>query len=406
LGVSAINLAPQIKSQVDQISQAEKITKSYDLADFNSIRVGGQNKVIVTKAPEWSVKISGAEDTLERVKYSIEDGELKIWDESRPKGICIFCFLKTKTIEITMPELKSFIAYGNAEAEVGDFEEDIRINAGESASVKAEVSGSELLSYIAGTSGRLELIGSPEIINATLEGGGRLIASKLDAKSVEVYPSVFSRVTLGGQASELTAELEGTARLYAFGLEAKTVSVKTADYSRAEVNAALSLNAIAQDTGRVTYKGEPESITKKTSQNGTVKRSDEYELDEIKNGSGDIILRIKTDVDSYAPWMSSVRGIGLEPVVGQDAPAGIRFIWQTNDGTLVEDWASTVYETRVENAGQKIYWTYNLGKPREAGDVSDILVTLKAQNPGDSEIIGETEIRMEFGEDGVVRVVD
>lgn len=284
-GMAGLDLAPRVMEKVDEYNQIGMVEKNYYYKDFNKINLGVNGEVSVKKGDDFAIKVSGNEESLERLKFELNDGELRIKQQIRDeKGICIFCYNKPVKIEITVPELKSFIAFRNADIEIDDFfEDEIRVNAGESANIKVTLSKGKLLSYIAGTSGEIEIIGSPESIEAILEGSGRLKADNLDAEEINIDQSLWSRAFLSGNSEKLILYLEDSSRIYAKDLRTSITAVKTTDHSRAEVNARVKLEPIAQDYSEIYYKGEPEDISEKTGQQGQIIMMEDYEFEEIMN---------------------------------------------------------------------------------------------------------------------------
>ena len=286
IGITAVDLVPQIKEKMDETSKINTVTQEYEFSDFENLHIYGEKKTVnIIKGDEFSVTITGEKDYLSMVDIRIEDDRLKI--SEKKKGwdgmICIICIEKNPTINITMPELKSFKTHGRVTTNIGDFTNDMTINVGESAKVIADIKDNTLSSYIAGTNGRLELTNSPKIINVTLEGVGRFTALKLDTESISINPNIYSKVNLAGQTEKLTAELNNLSKLYSFDLKAQKVAVKTSGHSKAEVNPELVLEAIALDNSTIIYKGTPENIIKKNTDKGIIKMIENFDLEGLNN---------------------------------------------------------------------------------------------------------------------------
>ncbi len=413
VGVAGLKLAPRVKDAIDDINSRELIIKNYDIKDYDKIRIGGEAQIKVSQGEEYSFKVEGDEDNINNFQYEINEGELTIGRNVRRGGICVLCFRKPYNIEVTAPRLDSFIAYGSVEAEVDGFKNDIRINAGEAAKVKAYLDGQNLKSYIAGTGGRIEIIGSPATIDAVLEGNGRLNAMDLDCQNITINQSIMSRTYLGGKTAKLNLEAESTARAYAIELAALEANVKAITYARAEVYPLEKLKAIAQNHGLIIYRGQPEFITQKTTEGGVIKAKEDLDFDDYESEmpaerDEDIFgFQIKTDTDSYAPFMSSRRGIGLMPVLFADFQnedlSTYKFIWQAEGGLLVADWNSDERLTRIENRGEKIYWTYS-GDGFEDRPGKKFNISLEMVD-GDGISLGISELELSLEENGIVKVI-
>ena len=286
IGITAIDLVPQIKEKMDETSKINTVTQEYEFSDFKNLHIYGKKKTVnIIKGDEFNVTITGEKDYFSIIDIRIEDDKLKISEKRKEWDniICILCIEKNPTINITMPELKSFKTHGRVTTNIEDFTDDMTINVGESAKVIADIKDNNLSSYIAGTNGRLELTNSPKTIDVTLEGVGRFTALKLDTESISIKSNIYSKVNLAGQTEKLTAELNNLSKLYSFDLKAQKVAVKTSSHSKAEVNPELILEAIALDNSTITYKGTPEDIIKKNTDEGIIKMIENFDLEGLNN---------------------------------------------------------------------------------------------------------------------------
>jgi len=133
IGITAVDLVPQIKEKMDETSKINTVTQEYEFSDFENLHIYGEKKTVnIIKGDEFSVTITGEKDYLSMVDIRIEDDRLKI--SEKKKGwdgmICIICIEKNPTINITMPELKSFKTHGRVTTNIGDFTDDMTINVG------------------------------------------------------------------------------------------------------------------------------------------------------------------------------------------------------------------------------------------------------------------------------------
>ena len=284
LGVVLVDTVPRLRAQVDEIIPASVITKNYAYEGIDSLRIGAYGNATVEKGDEFSLKITGAELALDNLKFNADNGELKITEAGGNKGFCIFCPDQPVKIEIVTPELAAFVGFQGLTAEIKGFNDaDMKVNAGEASRIKVYAQGGTLTNYIAGTGGRVEIVGSPDTLNTVLEGFGQLTARELDAGAVSINGSVLSRIYLGGTAGSLKAELEGSSRLEAFELEVQAAEIKATAHARAEINPQETLTAIAENDARITYSGEPPSITEKAYNNARIEKFDDY-----RSGEDDI----------------------------------------------------------------------------------------------------------------------
>lgn len=285
-GVAALEIVPLAKDRISRNLAENTVSDNLSFVDVKKIRVGGLVDIKVTPGEEFNLKITGDKEALDRFKYENEGGELKITQSSRTGGFCLLCFDKVAQMEITTPLLESFIAFSRVDAEVADFGHDIRVNAGESARVKVNLTGGELSSYIAGTGGRVEVVGSPKVLKAVLEGRGRLKALDLDANEVEIDSSIFSKVELGGSARNLKLKIANFAKVLAFDLNVEEILVEAKNNSLAQVNPLFLLDAKAEDNAKILYLKEPIKIILRVKDEETDRFLDISELELKGNKEG------------------------------------------------------------------------------------------------------------------------
>ncbi|MFA5127971.1 MAG: PspC domain-containing protein [Patescibacteria group bacterium] len=268
--VSTLQIVPLAKDKYDQRIAQNTVSENYSFDNVNKIRVGGLTDVKVVPGDKFTVTVTGDKDALKEYKYETVDGELKITQSRKDKTFCIFCFEKRAKIVITASALDSFIAFDRVNAEVADFGKDIKVNVGESADVKVFSSSTTMTSYIAGTNGSLEVVGSPKILKAVLEGNGRLIAQELNSETIEIDAGVFSSVTLGGTVRKLQIKTSGYAEVSAFDLKTEEAVVESEDRSSVEINSLFLLDAKAGDNAEIIYLQEPKNLKRQEFQNGRV----------------------------------------------------------------------------------------------------------------------------------------
>lgn len=396
-GVAAFDLVPRIRQRVLELNQIGTMSRGFEVSDFNKMRIGVNGEMILKKGDEYKFDVTGDEEAIKRLNFEIKDGELKVEQKLREeKGICLFCLSKPVRIEAIVPDLESFIAFRNLDVELIGFDnQDLKINAGESANVKAELDNVNLTSYVAGTSGQVEVSGKIDKLDITTEGNGRFVGKDLDSKYIKIYQDVLSRVTLEGRTEKLEAEVTGPAKLYASDLVSQNVAVKATSHARAEVYALGNLEAIAQEHGRVYYKGEPEKIIHKTAQEGQVIRMEDYEFSDIKFEKNEDEVRIYFSPDKYSPTMSSVRGITLRPEMFGDL-GNVIFHWTTDGGNLVVDWDKNWQGSKdVTTREKEVYWTF-LPETWEELQIRSkpIEVRLQIETPDESKILNEARLQI------------
>jgi phage shock protein PspC (stress-responsive transcriptional regulator) len=93
---------------------------------------------------------------------------------------------------------------------------------------------------------------------------------KLDDLDIELLSE--NSLTISGSAKSIKAKLSNQASLKAFDLESDKVEIEARDESIAEVNVRNNLIAKSNNTGKITYRGEPSSISKTVTDTGSVEK--------------------------------------------------------------------------------------------------------------------------------------
>ena len=394
--VAAVNLAPMIKANVDDVSQENKITKTFDYKDFNKLYLGGYQNIKVTAGNEYSIKLTGRQQEIERLLFNVEDDQLQITQKQRnDKAICIFCFDHAVTGEIVVPKLDSFVGIGRTDTTIKGFDKDMYISLGETAAADLELKGQNLSGALSGVDSNLELTGSAKTIDLKMDGSVNLTAEKLIAQKIKLALGTFSSARLEGETNDLEAKLTGKSSLTAKDLVAKNVKIETRDFSEANIWAKEKLEATSYDNSSITYKGEPKDIIKNSSDFSAIETWQGDNEDRYK-------VYIKTDVKQYSPAMSSIRGIGLTPEFYGPTNKNIIFRFTTNQGYLVENWDDVNYvqEVDVGDATEKIYWAYPMDTKLNVAE--PIYINLEVRPEGEDKILANTQIEFKADDQGMI----
>ena len=223
IAASTIGLkyAPQIEARVRGYQNQTSISQELPLKDFNSISAGSNLDIHITKGDNYTVKIEGAKENIDKIRAEVVQGELQL-DKEVQRGICIFCIdnFKPLKIEITMPELKSYEGKEASTLIMNGF-------AQENLSVELkQASKAEIMS---------------------------------DIQNIDIKQSQASSLTLSlataTSSDSLKADLNSASRLKAYNFPVKKAEVKTNSASHAEINVSEELIADAEDASRILYKG-------------------------------------------------------------------------------------------------------------------------------------------------------
>jgi len=181
-------------------------TESRDVSEFNGIDVGGVFQVEVTAGKEYGVVVEADDNLLQYVKTEVSGGVLKISSTERLKSTT------PMRIRVSAPEIESIDASGACKISVAD------------------VKSSEL----------------------------------------RVDTSGASKVNLAGETSSVTIEVSGASNIDAANLKAENATVKASGASKVEVFVTGKLTSGASGASKISYSGNPTSVTKDTSGAGKV----------------------------------------------------------------------------------------------------------------------------------------
>ena len=181
-------------------------TESRDVSEFNGIDVGGVFQVEVTAGKEYGVVVEADDNLLQYVKTEVSGGVLKISSTERLKSTT------PMRIRVSAPEIESIDASGACKISVAD------------------VKSSEL----------------------------------------RVDTSGASKVNLAGETSSVTIEVSGASNIDAANLKAENATVKASGASKVEVFVTGKLVSGASGASKISYSGNPTSVTKDTSGAGKV----------------------------------------------------------------------------------------------------------------------------------------
>lgn len=394
------NLVPQFKARIDEINQAETITKNFDYKDFQKIYLSGNLDIKIKNGDKYSIALTGRNKDLDRLSFNIEDGQLQIMEKDQPDDgkLCIFCYDEEITGVITLPKLESFVGIRDSEADISGFKENIYLSIGEVNSTKMSLNGQNIKMQLAGAGSHLELYGVASSVDATMMGVSRLTISGLNANYINLEMGASSRATMSGEADNLKAKIHGNSKLMAVEMAAKVIEIKATDYSRAEVWPIDKLTAFSHDESTIKYKNSEAEVEKNISGNGDIDIAENEDLSlEIPRS-----IYIQTDTDRYSPAMSSIRGIGLLPV-DEEGDARTYYIWRADQGYFVKNWEQPekTDEIKIYFPEEKVYWSYLSDDAMPLGDQS-FNIYLEGRDKDTDEVIDSDYVQLRIDKQGMV----
>ena len=176
-------------------------TESRDLDEFKGIDVGGVFQVEVTAGKDYGVVVEADDNLLQYVKTEVSGGVLRISSTER---------LKSSTplrIRVSAPDIES------------------------------------------------------------IEGSGacKISVAELKSSELRVDTSGASKVNLAGEAASLTIGVSGASNVNAENLKAENATVDASGASKVEVFVTGRLVSEASGASKISYAGNPTSVTKDTS---------------------------------------------------------------------------------------------------------------------------------------------
>jgi hypothetical protein len=106
--VAAANLAPAITSHLSELATQAPETRTYDYEKFTELHVDGEINVTVVPSSTTSVAVSGRPQDLDRLEFTLEDGQLRVTQRSRQEvGVwCLVCMTKPVALTVTGPKIE------------------------------------------------------------------------------------------------------------------------------------------------------------------------------------------------------------------------------------------------------------------------------------------------------------
>jgi putative autotransporter adhesin-like protein len=176
------------------------ITRSYELAGFNEIDIGGVYEVDIRVGPEFSVTLSGAEDEIARADVAVERGILHLTQEETRRGKHRWRNMGL-TAEITLPALNAIEVAGVADVDVEG------------------VAADDFTVRLAGV-GEIDVAGTCNALTASLSGVGELDAADLECADVDVRVSGVGEASVYASRS-VDARVGGIGAITIYGSPAR-----------------------------------------------------------------------------------------------------------------------------------------------------------------------------------------
>ena len=146
----------------------------------SALALAGPDKVVVIEGAKLAITVSGDQDAIEALRFSLDDGTLAIMRKKYAKAAGV------ATIAVTVPALREIILAGSGDIAAPSLADKAEVNIGGSGTVAiGRITASRLQVNVAG-SGTLSAAGTAERLEFNVAGSGNLKARELKVESAEV----------------------------------------------------------------------------------------------------------------------------------------------------------------------------------------------------------------------------
>ncbi len=227
----------------DLVEEARAVT------DFHGIYAGISGRITLERGSEEGLTIEAKPDTLERIITEVDEGMLRIRQESpgwwRDSGPI--------RIHVTYRDLDRLEMSGSADLDSDDLHADefaIRISGSSNVAIPAL---------------------SAQVLVVAVSGSGDLDVDDLDAEAAEVSVSGSGDVQLAGRTESLSVRVNGSGNVDTTELAAAEAEVTVSGSGDVDLWAEDALRVRISGSGDVAYRGQPE-LTRQISGSGDLKR--------------------------------------------------------------------------------------------------------------------------------------
>lgn len=197
LALAGCNMADAREGE-EAVASGSGTKRSFDVAAFDSVSLGGQHNVIVSVGPAPSVRAEGDPKALDRLEIKVRDGDLHIGQkDDRNFSLRLRRDRPALTVYVTAPALKAAAIGGSG---------DMTIDKVEGKSFDAAIGGSgnlqvgtlqvEQASFSIGGSGSMRAAGSAGEADISIAGSGDVDLTALEARSADISVAGSGNVRL------------------------------------------------------------------------------------------------------------------------------------------------------------------------------------------------------------------
>ena len=228
------------------VGSGDVVTESFDVTDFDQIRLGTSGTLYVEQGDEFSLTIETDDNILPALNVDVTKGVLTLTAD--PKYTAL---QDTKLIyRVTVPELTALDVSGSGEIIVGDLK---------SASLSMTVSGSGDTSF-----SNAEI----DLLTINVNGSGNAIFENIAAEDIIINVNGSGDVTLAGATESITITTSGSGKVFAEELKTSKADVAINGSGDANLWVTKAITVNISGSGEVHYWGAPKIELKNNSGSG------------------------------------------------------------------------------------------------------------------------------------------
>ena len=174
-----------------------------------AVKLGGSDRVIVTSGEPFDISVSGDQEAVEALRFTLEDGALGIGREPGPsRGNAI--------VRVTTPRVERLALGGSGQIEADRLAGNTALDIAGSGTLRAaRIEGERLAVSIAG-SGDLEAAGEVRELDLNISGSGDAAMSGLRAERADVSISGSGEAVFASDG-EVSASVAGSGDVRVIG---------------------------------------------------------------------------------------------------------------------------------------------------------------------------------------------
>jgi hypothetical protein len=233
------------------------VTRTLALDDYDVIEAGHSISVTYVQSEESpALTVTTDQNIMEKYIFHVKDSKLKVKPKDEYKHAS---FLPSQfTVTTHSKGLKRVNLAGNVTFDLD-----------------SPFTGNNLEINLAG-SGTINLNDQVTVneLDVDLAGSATLNAYKLNGKYFGGDVAGSGKINLGGIMTEATFEIAGSGTVRAFDLQVEDMKCEIAGSGDIEISVSHRISAEVAGSGRIKYKGDPQTIRKEIAGSGSLRKMD------------------------------------------------------------------------------------------------------------------------------------